>query len=691
MKKILLILLALFSLTTHADEGMWLPSLLNQERIDDMRTKGLKLTAEDLYSINQASLKDAIVIFGGGCTGELISNQGLLLTNHHCGYGQIQKHSSVENDYLTYGFAAMNRQQELPNPGLKVQFLQQMTDVTDQVLKGVAPTMTDKERRSIVATNSRTIVEQATKGNTLRATVEALYYGNQYFLFTYKAFEDVRLVFAPPSSVGKFGGDTDNWMWPRHTGDFSIFRIYANANNEPAKYSVDNIPFVPKTSFKISTAGVKNGDFTFIYGYPGRTSEYLHSEAVKYLQQIGNPLKIGIRTQRLEIMNREQAKDAAVRIKYAAKNAGVSNAWKKWQGELLGVTRLKTIENKQRLEADFIKWSQDKPEYRGTVEKFKMLYDSLSPIAYARDYYNETAMAMEVLRAAAMFANMDKDTSEELLKRVDDFYKDYVLEIDCQTTIALLNQLLKELDPKFLPSDFTAAAIDQLYAKTIFTDKDKVVQALKSTQAKQIITSDPAFKMWSTLNTKLKKEITPRYVELNSHIDLLYRTYMRALMQMQPNREFYPDANSTLRVAYGKVEGYSPRDGISFGTVSTLDGVMQKDNPEIYDYDVPAKLREIYRTKDYGRWEVDGTVPVCFIASNHTTGGNSGSPVLNGKGELIGVNFDRCWEGTMSDIQYDPVVCRNISLDIRYVLFIIDKLGGAGYLIDEMELVAQSE
>lgn len=392
IKRAIILFVVFLTLTVRADEGMWLPSLLGDGRIKDMRAKGLRLTAEDLYSINKASLKDAIVRFGGGCTGELISDEGLLLTNHHCGYGQIQSHSTIEADYLTNGFAAMNRGEELPNAALTVTFLKEMRDVTAEVLAGTTDSIDEKQRQEVIARNITAIISRAVAGTHLKAAVEALYYGNQYFLFMYEVFEDVRLVFAPPSSIGKFGGDTDNWMWPRHTGDFSLFRIYADKNNQPAKYATDNVPYKPKRSFKISTGGVREGDFTFVYGFPGRTMQYLHSDAVRYLQMKGNPLKIGLRTLRLDVMNRHQEQDPVVRIKYAAKNASVANAWKKWQGELLGVERLKTVENKQKLEQDFVHWAQDKPDYRGVVEQLGVLYDSLEPYAYARDYYLESAL-----------------------------------------------------------------------------------------------------------------------------------------------------------------------------------------------------------------------------------------------------------------------------------------------------------
>lgn len=662
------------SILSRADEGMWLPSLIEQGRIKDMRAKGFRLKAQDLYSINQASLKDAIVRFGSGCTGELISDEGLLITNHHCGYGQIQQHSSVEHDYLTNGFAAMNRSEELANPGLVVSFLVKMQDVTDQILNGITP---------------QEIIKTATEGNHYKASVEALYYGNQYFLFVYEVFEDVRLVFAPPSAVGKFGGDTDNWMWPRHTGDFSIFRVYAGKDNKPAKYSPDNVPYVPKKSFTISLKGMHEGDFTFVYGFPGRTYQYLHSEAVRYIQDKSDPHKVNLRTIRLNIMNAAMAQNPAVRIQYAAKNASVSNAWKKWQGEMKGLKRLGTVGKKRDFEQKFEAWATDKPEYSGVTRRLAALYDSLEPYAFARDYHTEAIMAIELLKFAATFADA-KDLKPESLSKMQaaaaKFYKDYVPNIDRETALALMTEYAKNIPAQFRPEHID---VENLFAGSLLADSMEVYQMLAQNDTVSIrraIDNDAAVKTYRMFSEISKTRIEPKYTALNRRIDQEYRTYMRGMMEMRKGEhEFYPDANSTLRIAYGKVNGYQPLDAIYYQPNTTLEGVMQKDNPEIYDYDVPAKLRQIYETKDYGRWAVNGTVPVAFIATNHTTGGNSGSPVLNAKGELIGVNFDRCWEGTMSDLEYDPVVCRNIALDIRYALFLIDKVGGAGYLLDEMK------
>ena len=670
MKKLLLLIILLSSgFTLLADEGMWLPSQIAQ-RINDMQAKGFKLSAEDLYSINNSSLKDAIVHFNGGCTGELISNEGLLITNHHCGYSKIQYHSSVEHDYLKDGFWAMTREQELANPDLYVAFLEYMEDVTDEVLKGYAPGMSEEERNSIIRTNSDKIIkETVSKGKGLKAKIAPLYYGNQYFIWVYKVFTDVRLVGAPPSAVGKFGGDTDNWMWPRHTGDFSLFRIYAGKDNEPAAYSPENVPYRPKKFFKINASGIQEGDFTLVYGFPGRTNEYLMSHAVDYTANVSNPHKIKLRTLRLDIQNREMEKSQAVRIQYASKNASVSNSWKKWQGERKGIIKMNTIENKRNYEKAFAEWAKGKPEYEGLVEKFAELYSNIEELSLVNDYQKEAINVIEFVKYAANRANADSAL----------FYKDYYKPIDKDIFIALVSEYDKVIADKYKAPYFKEKLAEM-------GSVEKWADAIYDNDSMEL-----AKELYVETNKHFNKEFKPYLDSINAQITLLYRKYMKGQIEYNEQtggeKVFYPDANSTLRIAYGSVKGYSPSDAVYFTPVSTIEGIMQKDNPNIYDYDVPQVLRDAYATKNYGKWDVNGTVPVAFIATNHTSGGNSGSPVIDGNGNLIGVNFDRVWEGTMSDVVFDPEVCRNIALDIRFALFFIDRCAGAQHLLDEMVII----
>lgn len=692
MKKFMLPLaIALMAiLPARADEGMWLPALISQ-RIGDMQAKGFKLTAEDIYSVNQASLKDAVVLFGRGCTGELVSNDGLIFTNHHCGYSYIQKHSSVEHDYLKDGFWALNRGEELPNPGLTVSFLEYMQDVTAQVLEGYKPEMTEEERSQLVRENSNKLMRAARdESKGLTASVEALYYGNQYFLFVFRVYSDVRLVGAPPSSIGKFGGDTDNWMWPRHTGDFSIFRIYADADNNPAVYSQNNVPYHPKKFFKISRAGVKEGDFTFVYGCPGSTKEYITSDETAYTAEVSDPQKIALRTKRLEIMKKHMDQSQAVRIQYSAKYASVSNAWKKWQGEAKGIAKMKTVATKQAYEARFKEWAKGK-RYDGVLEKLSSLYKEYIPYYRAYEYYNETVRPIEILSVANMVAsfkelNISKDLSKAI--SIENFYKDYYQPIDEEIFVSMMKALGENLSEDMLPAYYkeqlakygtVEAWKDSVFSKSIFTDKAKV-RALTAADT-TLVKNDPATLMYNAFNEWQRNTLRPVVVKLNSKINLAYRDYMQGQMDFQPEKNFYPDANLTLRVAYGKVAGYSPADGIDYRPVSTLKGIIEKDNPDIFDYNIPQVLRDIYAQGGHE------DQPVCFLATNHTTGGNSGSPVLNADGNLIGINFDRVWEGTMSDIAFDPEFCRNISLDVRYLLFNIEYIGHAAYLFDEMEFV----
>lgn len=684
IKKLFACILACVAFTTaSADEGMWLPSLI-KERVKEMRSLGFRLKADDIYSDTKASLKDAVMQFGGGCTGEFISPEGLLLTNHHCGYSSIQKLSSVEHDYLTYGYWAKSKSEELPVPGLTITLLVRMEDITDRVAAG--------------ETNA-SIVAEAEENGRYTAQINSMYYGLQQYLFVYQVFKDVRLVGAPPSSIGKFGGDTDNWIWPRHTGDFSIFRVYANANNEPAEYSVDNVPYRPKRFFEISTKGVEEGDFTMIYGFPGNTQEYVTSDAVEYVANVANPMKIELRTKRLEIISEAQAKDAAVRIAYAAKHASIANSWKKWQGESLGLSRLKTIEKKRDYENYFSMWAHSHPQYAHLLDSLSVAYKRVAPGYFVRELFNESIGSIEAYNYAVNLASgtamVDAGTitADNLLKWRINFIKDYNVSIDKAIAQYLIDEFIARAPKEIIPSELQAALdgcgttksfVDSLYANTRLL----TAEPLSSEDIKNDIMT--TFVCWFSNIVKNNRKYVYRNISNVPEIENWYRPYMQALREWDSNRAFYPDANFTLRVSYGTVAGYENADGEYHTHLTTLDGIIAKDNPDIYDYNIPQELRDIHSRGDYGRWgvKVNGrnTVPVCFLASNHTSGGNSGSPVINGRGELIGINFDRTWRSTMSDIEFDPTICRNISVDIRYVLFVVDCIGGAEYLFDEIKL-----
>ncbi|MBP3433569.1 MAG: S46 family peptidase [Alistipes sp.] len=672
MKRTLLIIALLFATTfsAFADKGMWLPSLISS-RIKDMKSKGFKLSAEDIYSINQASLKDAVVLFDGGCTGEIVSEKGLLLTNHHCGYDAIQALSSVENDYLTNGYWAQSIAEELPCRGLKVDILVRMEEVTDRLAAG--------------ETKADIIAKAEAEGVGYRATVESMYYGNIAYLFIYRQYSDVRLVGTPPTTIGKFGADNDNWIWPRHTGDFSVFRIYANENNEPAEYSATNKPYKPARHFKISTEGINEGDFTMIYGFPGNTQEYITSDAVEYIAETSDPTKIALRTQRLDIIGAAQAQSPAVRIQYAAKHANIANAWKKWQGEVKGINRLGTYSKKVAYEERFRK---ENPEKAYLLDSLAAAYERNREGYFNYELYTETLRGIE-LQQVVNIARSTRLNDEQKMAAAELFYKDFVVAVDRDLAKAMLKAYAEmgTFISEELKALFEAHGGAEGYAEWLY-DNTKLGTIEGFDLA--TIESDPVAAFVDAV-APIQQRIRPYTYRNFSNIpdiERWFRPYVKALMEWDKKRAFFPDANLTLRVAYGKVAGYEYADGEYHLPQTTLEGIIAKDNPEIYDYNVPQSLRDAYAKKDYGRWgvELNGkyTVPICFIATNHTTGGNSGSPVLNKYGELVGINFDRTWLSTMSDIEFDETLCRNIICDIRYVLFVIDKVGGAKWIIEEM-------
>ncbi|MBD2716110.1 S46 family peptidase [Microvirga sp. STR05] len=718
--------LALLALTflsflpqARADEGMWLPLLLKQLNEADMQSKGLKLTADQIYSINQGSLKDAVVQFGGGCTGEIISDQGLLLTNHHCGYGQIQQHSSVEQDYLTKGYWAMNREQELTNPGLTATFIVRMEDVTSQVLTGV-PTQNIQEadREKLVQANIQRIAQAAVQGTHYQSFIRPFFNGNEYYMFVTEVFQDIRLVGAPPSSIGKFGGDTDNWAWPRHTGDFSIFRIYAGPDNKPAPYSAQNVPFKPRHHLPISLAGVQPGDFTLVFGFPGRTNEYLTSWGVDEIYSVSDPAKIRIREAKLKVLDADMKASDRVRIQYAAKYASIANYWKKWIGEVRGLKKLDAVTRKQEQEAVFQQWATSgddarRAAYANLLPQLQKYYATSRDYTLARDYVTEAALGIELLAYANSLLPLaemveKKAPAAELAAAMEkarggtvNFFKNTTPATDQKVAAALLPLYANGTPPTLLPAYVQGLQkqyatkggwntyVAQLYSKSRLTS-EAGAQAVLNEVAKgnaRALLDDPAAQLASSIITNYRTAILPTYTTATDNIALLQRTYVAGLRQQQTSRKFYPDANSTLRVAYGQVQPYNPADGTKYDFYTTLDGIMEKADPTNPEFEVPARLTELYNAKDYGPYAYKGSVPVAFIATNHTTGGNSGSPVINGRGELIGTNFDRNWEGTMSDIMFDPDRVRNITLDVRYMLFVVDKFAGASHLVKEMTLV----
>ena len=713
--KFILVAFLLFIMScARADEGMWLPLLLEKLNEKQMKSLGMKISAKDIYSINSGSLKDAIVNFGGFCTGEVISSRGLVLTNHHCGFDAIQNHSTLEHNYLRDGFWAGNYGEEMPNQGLFVTFIVRIEDVSKQIIKGVTSSLGESERQSIIDKNITELRKNIKKESYQDSFVRGFFEGNQYYLFITETYKDVRLVGAPPSAIGNFGKDTDNWIWPRHTGDFSMFRIYAGKDNKPADYSPDNKPFIPQRSLSISLDGVTEGDFTMVFGFPGRTTEYLPSSAVEQIMKVNDPAKIGIREKALNVIDGFMRKDEQIKIQYAAKYAGIQNAYKKWQGEVLGLTRTGAVEKKKSYEAEFQKRVDANPErkkqYGSLLADLEMAYKELRPYGLARDYFNEIVSKLEVFTIAAQMNTLitayEKEGEKGYGQRhpavknfLEDFYKEFNASVDLKLMETLMGMYMNDQETQFVSpkarewltamnGNFAAMAA-KAYVSTWFYKQETTFGKLNDAPANLVeeLKKNELMQLYNDMLKTYQTQVQTRLNEIQGRINRLQRTYMLAQMEVMKERKFYPDANSTMRVTYGNVKGYNARDAVRFNYYTYLDGVMEKYKPGDYEFDVPERLKELYNKKDYGPYSDHGKIPVCFIASNHTTGGNSGSPALDASGNLVGLNFDRVWEGTMSDINYDPSICRNIMVDIRYVLFLIDKYAGAGHLVREMKLV----
>jgi hypothetical protein len=712
---VFLIVLGL-SLRSLAVEGMWLPVLIGKN-IEEMQAMGLNLTAEDLYNEDGVSLKDAIVRFGRGCTGSFISPEGLLLTNHHCGYGQIQAHSSVENDYLTHGFWAGSRDEELPNPGLTITMLVRMQDVTERVQEVLEDGMSEDARQRAVRNISRTIVDEATENGRYEAQVSPFYYGNEYYLFVFEVYRDVRLVGAPPSSVGKYGGDVDNWMWPRHSGDFALFRVYADSNNQPADYSPNNQPYRPAHFFPVSNQGREMHDFTMVYGFPGRTNQYLTSHEVDFIIERQNPAAIDIRTNILSMYEQEMAQSDRVRIQYATKHARVSNAWKRWMGENRGLHRLNAVNRKQQQEREFDRWAQQtgRQEYQGVMAAFDQVYADYLPYRFATTLYNEAGRGSEIVRFAQSFKDLVdmsrerkpnqariREEVEKLQEMTRAHFRDYHKPIDKKVLEVLTGQYIALSDPQLMPealrqvssrfgSDLSGFA-DNIFSRSFLVSEEKTMNFLENYRARDYrkLESDRAYDFAVQLLNFYQNEVRVFERDLGAQLDSLYRLYTAGLREMEPERNFFPDANGTLRITYGRVEGSYPRDAVQFLHYTTGDGILEKAAmTEIEDYRIPARLQQLLEERRYGDFANNGELVVNFVGSNHTTGGNSGSPVIGANGELIGLNFDRSWESTMSDIMFDPEQCRNISVNSQYILWVVSQYAGMDYLLDEMVIISE--
>lgn len=713
MKKILVSLcaaaMALAPMDSRADEGMWLPFMVQKLNIEQMKALGLELSAQDIYDINHSSLKDAIVQFGNGCTGEIVSPEGLLFTNHHCGYGQIQYHSSVEHDYLTDGFWAKSKAEELPCPGLTVKFLVRMEDMTQKVLSQLNDNMSEAERADAIDSITTALAKEASENGKYLTHVKSYFKGNEFYLLVYNEYKDIRLVGAPPSSIGKYGADADNWMWPRHTCDFSVFRVYADANGNPAEYSENNVPLKPKHYLPINLNGIQKDDYAMIMGYPGSTDRFMPSWGVEQVVDYIAPAVVKSRRAKLDVLDQHMAASDEVRIKYASIYAGIANYWKYFIGQGKQLQRNQVAAKKREIEKQFAAWSADKPEYASVLKNLEESYAVLAPSTAVLDMYFREAIysGPQVFSMAFRFFPLNaalqrgdeaqvKTLSANLQSNIPAFFKDYDYNVNRDMMARMLELYYKDINPDYFPAEFNAlvkkykgdfdAMATDLMEKTLLSSSEKMEAFLANPSAKKL-QKDPVFSLMEAFvasmgTVKQSEEIKAAQEKQTKNL----RLFVKGVREMNADKAYAPDANLTMRLTYGSVQDYAPADAVYYDFKTTMEGVMEKEDPKNPDFIVPARLKELYKAKDYGRYG-DSNLVTCFLTTNDITGGNSGSPVIDAKGQLIGIAFDGNWEAMSGDIFYEPTLQRTIAVDIRYVLFIIDKYAGATNLIDELTLV----
>jgi len=689
---------------------MLIPSVISAFE-SDMQAKGMKLSAKDIYDVNHSSLKDAIMHFGGGCTAELVSGKGLLLTNHHCGYSQIQSHSSLEKDYLKNGFWAKNYAEELPNAGLTASRMVRIDDVTASVMFGVVESESAEKRAAAMRKNMEQLIKDATVGTHYEAEIKPFNFGNHFYIIVKEVFKDVRLVGTPPNSIGKFGGDTDNWVWPRHTGDFSVFRIYAGADNKPAEYSTNNVPYSPIHFLPISFKNRKVGDFTMVYGFPGETEQHVASGYLKFIVEKERPARIKMREKSLSVIDAAMRSSDEIRIKYSAKQASIANAYKKWIGQVDGLKRLDGVSVKIGKEKEYNDMAATNDKWNGAYGQLVNQMNKL--VEEGSNWEFRYSMAIEYLYVGPEFYKLARGIDdittnyakyvekgelnaqiEKMIKGADGFFKNYDAGVDQKIfellTMEYFTQVTVDLE-SIADVNYVNGLSKAIFAKSILTNKDRYVAFLQKFKEKSVkaIAKDPGFKLYAKLTKDFKENVLPKYQAFDDQMNALLKVYVQGKYEMFPDAKHWADANSTLRITYGQLEGSSPTDGMEYTEHTTLDGIIAKYNTGNPDFELLPRMLEMHKNKDYGDYAQNGELWVCFTGSNHTTGGNSGSPVIDANGNLMGLNFDRTWESTMSDYMFDPNRCRNVVVDIRYVMWVMDKYSGAKHLVDEMVLVKE--